>query len=577
MKNLRDLLSNQSGVSLIEVTAAAAISVIISLGIMKTNETGQKGMTKVTTDLDIKLWQVNNLMRYLGDPETCRLNFPGNVNNIQTRTDIIDKDGNAVFTSGQLLDGTSGSWQLAEASDPGVDNIVALSSFSEDSVGSLNGRCTLSIYVRRTKKAFGNDIKKLNIPAICSKRTDDTLASCTITSDGSDTMWMQQVATGTEAGYIFNNGNVVVGDKNQIIKSKFEVTGNSGLDFPSAGTGVKTSMRITNLGDAFVFADNEALYADSDGCFNISSASDGTKLDSGLKHCATGTSNTVSISSTMANFSANSLNSVILGGSDASVSGSYSLAAGQNVNALAANSHAIGSGVEVAHSKSMVVGSSTGLSVYRSTTTNQFTALFDNGFRFITGPTASDILEIDSGGSLRTEKSIVANGGVKLGDVATACSASIEGTTRYNSTDKQLEFCDGTSWKSPGGGEQIYSEFTRLIAFQLNYDGTNWSVGGTKVMMTKDESDLGQSVVVAAQGRVSGAHFRLRVSFRSYFMDSSEIVSAVYVNKAGTPIKMLVADQDGNNTIEIKASDDASWNDFQSGDSINFIQGTPRM
>lgn len=41
------------------------------------------------------------------------------------------------------------------------------------------------------------------------------------------------------------------------------------------------------------------------------------------------------------------------------------------------------------------------------------------------------------------------NGGIKLGNEAT-CDAAREGTQRYNSTSKVMQFCNGTSWQNFG-------------------------------------------------------------------------------------------------------------------------------
>ena len=43
------------------------------------------------------------------------------------------------------------------------------------------------------------------------------------------------------------------------------------------------------------------------------------------------------------------------------------------------------------------------------------------------------------------------SGGVKMGN-ETTCSAYTEGTQRYNSVSKQMEFCNGTAWTAVGGG-----------------------------------------------------------------------------------------------------------------------------
>jgi hypothetical protein len=43
-------------------------------------------------------------------------------------------------------------------------------------------------------------------------------------------------------------------------------------------------------------------------------------------------------------------------------------------------------------------------------------------------------------------------GEVKIANSGTACSATTEGSVRYNSASKTMEFCNGSSWGSMGGG-----------------------------------------------------------------------------------------------------------------------------
>jgi hypothetical protein len=45
----------------------------------------------------------------------------------------------------------------------------------------------------------------------------------------------------------------------------------------------------------------------------------------------------------------------------------------------------------------------------------------------------------------------VSAAGVKPGTVVSACTASVDGTLRYNATTKQVEFCDGTAWTTLTG------------------------------------------------------------------------------------------------------------------------------
>ena len=55
MKKVKRILNNQQGMSLVEVIAAAAISVIISAAVMKTNESGIKGINAVTTKMSLNI------------------------------------------------------------------------------------------------------------------------------------------------------------------------------------------------------------------------------------------------------------------------------------------------------------------------------------------------------------------------------------------------------------------------------------------------------------------------------------------------------------------------------------------
>ena len=40
------------------------------------------------------------------------------------------------------------------------------------------------------------------------------------------------------------------------------------------------------------------------------------------------------------------------------------------------------------------------------------------------------------------------NGEVRIGNTGIACTSNIEGSKRYNSVDKVMEYCDGISWKA---------------------------------------------------------------------------------------------------------------------------------
>ena len=81
--------------------------------------------------------------------------------------------------------------------------------------------------------------------------------------------------------------------------------------------------------------------------------------------------------------------------------------------------------------------------------TNEF-SLYDNvaaTTRFLV--TSSGLVGI--GTTAAPQAALDVNGGVRIGTQST-CNASTEGTQRYNSTSKKMEFCNGTAWGDVGGG-----------------------------------------------------------------------------------------------------------------------------
>lgn len=60
-------------------------------------------------------------------------------------------------------------------------------------------------------------------------------------------------------------------------------------------------------------------------------------------------------------------------------------------------------------------------------------------------------------GTLTPKVKLDVTGEVKVGNASTACSAAVEGSLRYNSVSKTMEFCNGTVWGSIGGSGSIDS------------------------------------------------------------------------------------------------------------------------
>lgn len=72
------------------------------------------------------------------------------------------------------------------------------------------------------------------------------------------------------------------------------------------------------------------------------------------------------------------------------------------------------------------------------------------------------------------------NGEVRVGNSGTACSAANSGATRYNSTSKKMEFCDGASWQAINSATRrtVCSYSNASYSTQVNGQNLyNWTTG----------------------------------------------------------------------------------------------------
>ena len=87
-------------------------------------------------------------------------------------------------------------------------------------------------------------------------------------------------------------------------------------------------------------------------------------------------------------------------------------------------------------------------------------------------------------GTSAPEAKLDVAGEVKVGSTGVGCSAANEGSQRYNSTSKIMEFCNGTSWNPVGGGSfpGNYCVFTSSSScpsgwIQRAFGGFIWAYG----------------------------------------------------------------------------------------------------
>lgn len=342
MKTFKKLIKNQKGMSLVEVVVAAAISVIISAAVMKTNQSGIKGAKTIEGNVSLNMWKANILVRELSNPTVCAYNFGGADLATQQHPDYLVDNKNdpaqPLVRDGETIPGTGGDWRMI-TSGGGKFSIVR-EAFVPDSTDSLRGRCDLKLTVQRTKGAFGASEKTIRIPMICTTAASGTtIQSCSTSASGTDTLWSTQLVDGANPEYIYRNTNVLIGDKGQTTFAPFQISLKDGVEFPAgSGNDVFPSMRITGAKGALTF-DNNAMYEDADGCLTTVSDStkSGTTPDTQTKFCRS---------------------NIILGASNVSATGEGAVGLGVNNLISGDRAFAAGTGNTASGSMSIAVGSS---------------------------------------------------------------------------------------------------------------------------------------------------------------------------------------------------------------------------
>lgn len=137
-----------------------------------------------------------------------------------------------------------------------------------------------------------------------------------------------------------------------------------------------------------------------------------------------------------------------------------------------------------------------------------------------TDPTWVNLVTVKKSGNMgigttSPQAKLDVRGGVKLGTEAT-CDAAKEGTVRYNSTDKVLEFCDGSSWVYGSLYKQRYPD--PRIGFgnssEPNYDGNLHYISCTKTDAAAF-CGLHGSVFVSMTCLDAGANIILGINYSS--------------------------------------------------------------
>ena len=128
------------------------------------------------------------------------------------------------------------------------------------------------------------------------------------------------------------------------------------------------------------------------------------------------------------------------------------------------------------------------------------------------------------------------------------------------------------TWQATGGGN-----VDRVILFSLRWTGAKFVHQKTLILSTNVPGDLPYRVVISAQTNPETGIYNISASFRGFFMDSSEIVSALLIQKSSRTLKLALRNAIGSNKIELAVSDDATLNNLFPNDVINFIWTSPSL
>lgn len=391
MKNLKKILKNQQGMSLIELVVAAAISVIISAAVVQTNLTGIQGMNAITGKMSLSVWKSTILLNKFNDPNICMTNF-STIGYTKAGgaagTRLYNLDGTVFANGGDEILGSGGDWKF---------KTVTYAPFVADSAGSTKGRCDATIVVEGLKKSYGTKQKKFTIPIGCT--LDAGLANvqaCSASSDGNDTLWTQQLANGADLDYIFRNGNVMIGASAQSIAAPFEIKYEFTDEWPVAGggSGIKPSLKISkpsgSLFDHALVIDKTAVFGNStngtgsDSCLHTSIDYAGVPKEisslcvnnkTGKSYTVIGSDSDVVVASGDSSViigstgngayksKATGTQSIVLGASNVSVTGVRSVGMGEDNIVSGTHSFAMGSNINLAGERSLAVGNILGVNI----------------------------------------------------------------------------------------------------------------------------------------------------------------------------------------------------------------------
>lgn len=237
-KTCKKILNTQDGISLIEVIVAASLAVMVSIGVMKIQQTNTKGMIKVKTDSEFSAFQ-NHAKAMLGSTGNCSATLIDNSYDIDNEVNITSGDFNLVRrttfndqadsdpnndvydieAAGTLVipvgDSASAipefpSWALMEV------NLFPIENITTGIDGVENGTCRIEFILARidsitSDRSFGARDKRFEINTSCSKDFNNTNFRYCVDDEAVTTGYWRSISSGTPTDGIEYNYDVRVG------------------------------------------------------------------------------------------------------------------------------------------------------------------------------------------------------------------------------------------------------------------------------------------------------------------------------------------------------------------------------
>lgn len=217
----------------------------------------------------------------------------------------------------------------------------------------------------------------------------------------------------------------------------------------------------------------------------------------------------------------------VVGDLSASAIQSYNASSGANITAMGSNLDAYNYSY---------------FNLANTSNSNQWSLNYRNGttvgadaeklmFNYFDGATYSDFLTLTSTGLIgvgttNPVSALEVSGDVKIGNTTDSCDASKEGSVRYNSTTKTMDFCDGSSWKSIHGDLGYYGSLKMSGKSNCSWlsANTSWTT------LNSNDTDCNSATVdgnasIPSEGKIPAIKFsnlakgRYKVTFNAQFQD----------------------------------------------------------